>query len=64
MVEHEENIKKEESAKATIETSDKDKDASNSKWKHLRKTLTNSEILAQAVVFLVNISHLFLFLFD
>lgn len=56
MVDHEVNLQKEESK---INTSDKivsaESDKSQLKWKHMKKTLTNTEILAQALLFLVNI---------
>ena len=49
MVEHEEMVKKEAQAtEATVESGE----TSGSKWKAMKKTLTNKEIMAQAVLFL------------
>lgn len=50
MVDHEEKSNEEQSDKSKIEDAT---ESGDSTWKPLKKSLTNSEILAQALVFLI-----------
>lgn len=48
MVEHEEAVKNEQAANTASNTAD-----TKAKWQNLKKTLSNSEIVSQAIVFLL-----------